>query len=153
MPMYIALRFVLYKRLKILKGPLKQLNKLYFSHISKRVARVEAVLEQHQTILHNDRDNTYLLTRDKQLRLDLVNLKSTEKMFYAQKLNCNFFKEFDRGTNFFHTLMSQKNKRNFISTIQCSNGFITTSVDEVGEVLLDFISSLWVLKRILSPLI
>jgi len=102
--------------------------------------------------LHNDKDNTYLLTRDKQLRLDLVNLKSTEKMFYAQKLKCNFFKEFDRGTNFFHTLMSQKNRRNFISTIQYSNGSITTFMDEVGEVLLDFISSLWVPKRILSPL-
>jgi hypothetical protein len=75
--------FVLCKGLKLLKGPLKQLNKLHFNHISKMVAKVESTLEQHQTILHNDRDNTHLLTCDKQFRVDIVNLKFAKKMLYA----------------------------------------------------------------------
>jgi len=37
--------YVLYKRLKLLKGPLKQLNKLHFGHISERVRRAEADLD------------------------------------------------------------------------------------------------------------
>jgi len=49
--------------------------------------------------------------------LKLINLKSVEKMFFAQKLKCNLFKESDRGTSFFHALMSQKNKRNHIPAI------------------------------------
>ena len=46
-----------------------------------------AALEQHLTILHNDRDNTHLLTRDKQLRLDLVNLKFAKKCSMLKNLN------------------------------------------------------------------
>jgi len=95
--------YVLYRRLKLLKAPLKQLNKLHFRHISERVHRAEADLEQHQDLLHNDKDNEHLLAQNKNLRLDLVNLKSAEKMFYSQKLKCNFFKDCDRGTSFFHT--------------------------------------------------
>jgi hypothetical protein len=80
---YCSPMFVLCKGLKLLKGPLKQLNKLHFNHISKMVAKVESTLEQHQTILHNDRDNTHLLTCDKQFRVDIVNLKFAKKMLYA----------------------------------------------------------------------
>jgi hypothetical protein len=39
--------FVLCKGLKLLKGLLKQLNKLHFSHISEMVAKAESTLEQH----------------------------------------------------------------------------------------------------------
>jgi hypothetical protein len=35
------------------------------------------------------------------MKLDLFNLKSAEKAFFAQKLKCNFFKESDIGTSFF----------------------------------------------------
>ena len=74
--------YVLYRRLKLFKGPLKQLNKLHFSHISERVRRVEADLEQHQSLLQDNKDNAQLLAQDNKLRLELVNLKSSEKMFY-----------------------------------------------------------------------
>jgi hypothetical protein len=98
--------FSLCKKLKFLKRPLKELNQLHFSHISERVARAEAALENHQTVLHDDRDNLQLLEHDKQLRLTLMNLKSVEKMFFSQKLKCHFFKDSDRGSSFFHALMN-----------------------------------------------
>lgn len=101
----------------MLKRPLKEHNKLHFSHIFERVVRAEETLEDHQTDIHADKDNLHLLECDKQLRLKLINLKSVEKMFFAQKLKCNLFKESDRGTSFFHALMSQKNKRNHIPAI------------------------------------
>ena len=53
--------FVLCRRLKLLKAPLKQLNKLHFSHISEKVCRAEADLEQHQSLLQNDKDNEQFL--------------------------------------------------------------------------------------------
>jgi len=64
-------------------APLKQLNKLHFGHISERVHRAKADLEQHQSLSHNDKDNEHLLARDNKLRLDLVDLKSAEKIFYT----------------------------------------------------------------------
>jgi hypothetical protein len=94
------------KSSQFLKRPLKELNQLHFSHISERVARDEAALENHQTVLHDDRDNLQLLEHDKQLRLTLMNLKSVEKMFFSQKLKCHFFKDSDRGSSFFHALMN-----------------------------------------------
>jgi hypothetical protein len=125
--------FILYKRLKLLKKHLRELNKLHYSHISERVARAEADLDRHQTLLQMDRDNNQLLTQDKLLRLTLINLKSTEKMFFSQKLKNTFFKESDKGTHFFHSLMNHTHKRNYISTIQRLDGMLTTSISEVGE--------------------
>eukprot|EP00258_Populus_trichocarpa_P025573 XP_024441592.1 uncharacterized protein LOC112324175 [Populus trichocarpa] len=97
------------------------------------VARAEADLDRHQTLLQMDRDNNQLLTQDKLLRLTLINLKSTEKMFFSQKLKNTFFKESDKGTHFFHSLMNHTHKRNYISTIQRLDGMLTTSISEVGE--------------------
>jgi hypothetical protein len=132
--------YVLCRRLKLLKAPLKQLNKLHFAHISDRVSRAEVDLKHHQSLLHNDKDNEHLLARDKRLRLDLVNLKSA--MFYSQKLKCNFFKDCDRGTRFFHTLMNHRHKKNFIPAIHRSDGSLTTSMTEMGDVFVSFYQQL-----------
>jgi mannosylglycoprotein endo-beta-mannosidase len=149
---YGSSMYILCWRLKLLKGPLKQLNKLHFSHISERVCRAEAALEQHQSLLQEDRDNVQLLTQDIKLRLELVNLKSSEKMFYSQKLKCNFFKDSDRGTSFFHALMNQKYKKNFIPAIHRADGSLTTSVSEVGDVFVSFFKQLLGTARATSPL-
>jgi len=89
--------FTLCKKLKILKRPLKELNKLHYSHISKRVARAKSDLDRHQSLLCQDRENVQLLLQDKQLRLKLMNLKSAEKMFFGQKLISIFLKDADKG--------------------------------------------------------
>ncbi|XP_073260715.1 uncharacterized protein [Populus alba] len=78
--------YVICRRLKLLKGLLKQLNKFHFGHILERVRRVEAELEQHQSLLQDYRDNVQLLAQYRKLRLEVVNLKSLEKMFHSQKL-------------------------------------------------------------------
>jgi hypothetical protein len=93
-----------------------------------------------------------LLAQDHKLRLELVNLKSLEKMFYSQKLKCNFFKDSDRGTSFFHALMNQKHKKNFIPAIHRSDGSLTTSASEVGDVFVSFFKQLLGTSRATSPL-
>ena len=64
-------------------------------------------------------------------------------MFFGQKLKCDFFKEKDRGTFFFHSVMSQKHNRNFILVIHRSNGLLTTSAGEVGAEFLSFFHNLY----------
>jgi hypothetical protein len=134
--------FVLCRKLKSLKSPLKILNKLHFSHILDRVARTEADLEYHQYLLDDSRDDISLLNKVNQLKLNLFNLKSTEKAFFTQKLKCNFFKDSDRGSSFFHALMSHKHMKSFILVIQHRNGAITTSVNEVGAEFVRFYQNL-----------
>ncbi|KAL9400754.1 hypothetical protein Peur_004603 [Populus x canadensis] len=144
--------YILCRRLKLLKRPLKQLNKLYFGHISERVHRIETELEHHQSLLHDHRDDAQLLAQDHELSLELVNLKSLEKVFYSQKLKCDFLKDSDRGTSFFHAWMNQKHKANFILAIHRSDGSLTTSASEVGEVFVNFFQQLLGTSRATSPL-
>jgi len=124
--------YTLCKKLKSLKGLLKELNKLHFSHISERVSRLETELDLHQIALHHNRGNSLLLEQDRLLRLKLLRLKSTENMFFSQKVKRNFLKESDKGSRFFHALMSQNHQRNFIPAIQCGHGNLSTSLEEVG---------------------
>nr|TKR97177.1 hypothetical protein D5086_0000215700 [Populus alba] len=86
-PMYILCR-----KLKLLKGPLKELNRLHFSHISERVSRLESQLDQLQTVFQQDRDNPLLLEQDKLLRSKLSSLKYAENQFFRQKIKCQFLK-------------------------------------------------------------
>ena len=144
--------FVLYRKLKSLKSPLKTLNKLHFSHISERVARAKVDLEYHQYLLHDSRDDISLLNRVNQLKLSLFNLKYAEKAFFTQKLKCNFFKDSDRGTSFFHALMSYKHRKSFIPAIQRSNGALTTFIDEVGAEFVHFYQNLLGSSTSTSPL-
>ena len=112
---------------------LKNLNKLHYSHISQRVTRAEEELASLQSLLHQDRDNIHLLSQDKHLRSQLLHLKSAEQSYYGQKLKFTFLKEADKGTRFFHALLSQKHRRNHIPAIQVPSGMYTSSVDEVHE--------------------
>ena len=133
--------FILCKRLKNLKGPLRELNKLHYSHISERVACAEAALDDHQTIFSINRDNAQLFAVDKLLRQELLHLKAAERQFFPQKLKCNFFKECDKDTSFFHALMSRKHWQNYIPAIHRNDGILTT-IDEVGAIFVNFYSHL-----------
>nr|TKS08441.1 hypothetical protein D5086_0000103220 [Populus alba] len=127
-PMYI-----LCCKLKLLKGPLKELNRLHFSHISERVSRLESQLDQLQSAFQQDRDNPLLFEQDKFLRSKLSSLKFAENQFFSQKIKCKFLKDSDKGSKFFHALIGQNHLRNFIPAIICSNGRITNSLKEVGD--------------------
>jgi hypothetical protein len=134
--------YILCKKLKHLKGGLRSLNNLHFSHISERVARAEKVLDDTQLLLQNDMDNGQLLALEKQLRLNLVNLKLAEKMFFSQKLKCAFFKECDKGSRFFHSLMNQGHRICHIPAIVRSDGMLTASAEEVGREFVSYFKEL-----------
>ena len=51
-------------------------------------------------------------------------------MFFSQKLKCAFLKNSDKGTRFFHSLMSQRHRRNHIPAILRSDSLPTTSVSK-----------------------
>jgi len=67
-------------------------------------------------------------------------------------LKCNFFKDSDRGSSFFHALMSHKHMKSFILVIQCSNEAITTSIDEIGDEFVHIYQNLLGTSSFTSPL-
>ena len=64
----------------------------------------------------------------------------------------HFFKDSDRGTSFFHALMSHRHRKSFISALQCSNGDLTTTIDEVGAEFIHFYQSLLGTSSAISPI-
>jgi hypothetical protein len=113
---------------------------------------MEADLEQLQHLLHDSRDDISLLNRVNALKINLLNLKSAEKAFFSQKLKCIFFKDSDRGTSFFHALMSHRYRKSFIPALQCSNGDLTTTIDKVGAEFVHFYQSLLGTSSAISPI-
>jgi len=63
-------------------------------------------------------------------------------MFFCQKLKCAFFKDCDKGTRFFHSLMSQRHRRRHIPAIVRSDGMLTSSAEEVGRVFVSYYKEL-----------
>nr|TKR90322.1 hypothetical protein D5086_0000234370 [Populus alba] len=151
-PMYGTSMYILCHKLKLLKGPLKELNRLHFSHISERVSRLESQLDQLQSAFQQDRDNSLLFEQDKLFRSKLSSLKFAENQFFRQKIKCKFLKDSDRGSKFFHALMGQNHRRNFIPAITCSNGRITNSLKEVGDVFVAYYQQLLGTSKSTIPL-
>nr|TKS00954.1 hypothetical protein D5086_0000177960 [Populus alba] len=75
--------YTLCRKLKLLKGPLKELNRLHFSHISERVSSLESHFDQIQSAFQHDRDNQSLFEQDKALRSKLSSLKFAEHQFFS----------------------------------------------------------------------
>ena len=134
--------YVLCKKLKYLKPHLKSLNQLHFSHISERVARVVSDLSRVQQQRHVNLECRHLLEQENQLRRELINLKSSEKMFFSQKLKYKFLEDSDKGSKFFHSLMNQRNRINFIAAIQNENGQLSSSLEEVGDIFVNYFHNL-----------
>ena len=63
-------------------------------------------------------------------------------MFFGQKLKCAFFKDCDKGTRFFRSLMSQGHMRHHIPVIIRSDGMLTFSAEEVGREFVSYYKEL-----------
>ncbi|KAJ6973799.1 hypothetical protein NC653_033969 [Populus alba x Populus x berolinensis] len=151
-PIYGTPMFILCRRLKLLKGHLKELNRLHYSHISERVMRLESELDLHQSLLQQDMDNQSLLAHDMILRSKLSSIKLAEKQFFSQKIKCNFLKHSDKGSKFFHALLGQNHQRNFIPAIMCNHGSLSTSLQEVDNEFVSFYQNLLGSSKTIVPL-
>ena len=97
-------------------------------------------------------DNQLLHAQDGLLRSKLSTLKFAEKQFYGQKIKCTFLQHSDRGSKFFHALMGQNHRRNFISAIMCNHGGLSTSLQQVGDEFIAYYQNLLGTTKITTPL-
>ena len=117
----------------MLKGDLKKLNAMHYSHISASAERASKALKDAQLHLSSHPDiaalNEALLGLRKEARL----LANAEQLFISQKVKCSYLKESDRCSKFFHSMVKRKAKRNHIASIYKEDGTPTCSVQEVEE--------------------
>lgn len=58
--------------------------------------------------------------------------------FYYQKAKCEYLKNSDKCTKFFHSMV----KRNFITTVHKGDGLCNFSLEEVADEFMQFYSDL-----------
>ncbi|CAN1289542.1 hypothetical protein LINPERPRIM_LOCUS20328 [Linum perenne] len=129
------------KKLQLLKGELKKLNRREYSDISKRVLEVERVMTHAQmNALHNPTSSAF---DDFVTATNIwTNLCSAEESFYRQKARVHWISEGDKNTGYFHKSMKARHARNFISTIKKNDGSLCTSVDQTSSEAIGFYKSL-----------
>ena len=135
-------QFTLCCKLKLVKRPLKQLNKLHFMHISRRAERETEALKEAQMKLHDDPINEGIQMQLDSLRREAWRLGEIERKFYFQKAKCQFLKATDKCTKFFHDLVKKNAHRNHVGTICREDGSFTTSQAQVAEEFVPYFSSL-----------
>jgi len=135
-------QFSLCKKLSLLKGDLKKLNLVHFSHITARADRASKALKDVQAQLatspHNSRLREVLPSMRKEARL----LADAERCFLAQKAKCSFLMDSDRCSKFFHSIVKRRNKKNFIAAVLKEDGSLTRSTQEVEDEFLRFYMNL-----------
>lgn len=87
----------------------------------------------------NNPSSNYLAERNNMLIKDIEELHTSEEIFWAQKARANWLQLGDKNIIFFQTQATIRRKRNFITTIQDSNGCLLTETQQViDQFILDF---------------
>ncbi|GFS29381.1 granulin repeat cysteine protease family protein [Actinidia rufa] len=134
--------FRICKKLKALKGPLKTLNKVHFSHISARAEAAEEELLQAQQKLHDNAANQQLQSEIPELRSKSLKLANAEMSFCSQLAKAKFLKNSDKGTKFFHNLIKSQCAKSHISSISLEDGTRSSSHLQVSEAFVKYYTEL-----------
>ncbi|GFZ11161.1 hypothetical protein Acr_22g0005590 [Actinidia rufa] len=134
--------FKLCRKLKVLKGPLKALNKMHFSHISARAAAAEEDLLQVQQQLHDNPTDSSLQIRVASLKKQSFRLAEADRSFCLQVAKAKHLKNCDKGTKFFHDLIKNNRAKSQIVALTKEDGSSTTSIQQVNSLFVQFYKNL-----------
>ncbi|VFQ94248.1 unnamed protein product [Cuscuta campestris] len=136
-------QFRLCRKLKLLKHPLKQLNKKEFGHISTRAENARSSYTEMMTRLMTDPQNSALIEQAASLRKEATFYSDAERSFFLQKVKCTFINEGDKCTKFFHAMMKKQKVLSSIPFIITSQGSTTTSSEAIVEEFIGHYSNIF----------
>ncbi|XP_010419047.1 PREDICTED: uncharacterized protein LOC104704705 [Camelina sativa] len=126
-------------KLRRIKGPLKALMKDNYSDIEKRVHEAYSELCHFQILALNDPSplnvQNELSAKDKWSRLCLA-----EESFFSQRSRLRWIGEGDSNTTFFHSVTMARNACNAVKVLLKPDGSLTSSLQEVHEIAVDYFS-------------
>ncbi|VFQ86115.1 unnamed protein product [Cuscuta campestris] len=136
-------QFRLCRKLKLLKQPLKQLNKKDFAHISSRAEEARKTYTDLMDKLYKDPDKLELLHLVATTRKKASFYSDAERSFFQQKVKCNFINEGDKCTKFFHAMVKKKSIMNSIPVLITSQGTTTTSLEAIVEEFIGYYNQIF----------
>lgn len=141
-PILGTYQYRLCMKLKSLKAPLRSLNKEEYSHLSSRVKAAQDDFCLAQNLLQNDPTSLTLRVQVKQARAKANLLLEAERSYFQHKFRTNHLVFADKGSKYFHSMLWKKKAKNTIDALTKSNGDLTTSQEEVSQLLIDYYTDL-----------
>ncbi|XP_074283217.1 uncharacterized protein LOC141607766 [Silene latifolia] len=114
--------FRMVKKLKALKGDLKNLNRSCFSDVESRASQANLYLETIQLQLANDHDRPDLINLELQALKEVNYWNKARDSFLQQKAKTQWLKDGDSNTAYFHSAIKSRCLRNKIVQIEDRKG-------------------------------
>jgi len=140
--------FVLNKKLKIVKGNLKDWNSSVFGNVHENVKQAELKLkmiqEQIQTLGHNDT----LMNEEKEAHKNFEDALNREEIFGQEKSILNWHLHGDKNTKFFHRTTKIKISTKLITTLQ-DGEHVLTEKSQIANHIVDYYRNLFCTNLVL----
>ncbi|XP_074306003.1 uncharacterized protein LOC141641231 [Silene latifolia] len=134
--------FQVVKKLKMLKYPLKQLNKEGFGDIINTTKVAHLLLKDIQKKLHQDPQNILLQNEERAAAISYKELSEARDMFLNQKAKVQWMKCNDENTQFFHSSIKARRALNKILTIKDQNGVLCSDNKSIENAFLTYYKDL-----------
>ncbi|XP_074289109.1 uncharacterized protein LOC141614248 [Silene latifolia] len=135
-------RMLVAKKLKMLKGPLKKLNKEGFGDILNTAEVARLVLEVKQSRLHLDPHNLLLQLEERAVAHSFKELQDATMSFLGQKAKVIWMTCNDENTHYFHSSIRARRARNKVLSILDMNGHQCSDNDTIEMAFLDYYQKL-----------
>ncbi|XP_074298892.1 uncharacterized protein LOC141629862 [Silene latifolia] len=144
--------FQIVQKLRMLKNPLKALNRDLFGDVENNCMRALKYLEYIQTQLRSDPTNSDLITTELVALKEYQELQTACNSFLVQKSKAVWLTDGDSNTKMFHSYMKSRHARNKVLQITDVEGHCCTEPDDIQQAFLTFYQQLLGESATLKPI-
>ncbi|XP_074298275.1 uncharacterized protein LOC141629118 [Silene latifolia] len=134
--------FQIVQKLRMLKNPLKALNRDLFSDVENNCMRDWKYLEYIQTQLRSDPTNSDLIATELVALKEYQELQTACNSFLVQKSKAIWLTDGDSNTKMFHSYMKSIHARNKVLQITDVEGHCCNEPDDIQQAFLTFYQQL-----------
>ena len=134
--------FPLHKKLKLIKGPIREWNKNNFGHIESKISSYQIALSTLEKEAQSRVLEDHEWIRMDALRSQLWLWMARKMRYWRQLSRSKIIKEGDRNTKFFHLKASMRRQRNMIDKIQYE-GKESSDIGEIRKLIIAYFKDLY----------
>ncbi|KAL9239162.1 hypothetical protein vseg_013509 [Gypsophila vaccaria] len=132
-PMYGLTVFQVIKKLKLLKQPLRQINRGQFADIETMALKALANLQEKETLLQSSPADRVLIQEETEAAAQYEMLAKARNIFLAQKATSQWVKEGDDKTSFFHCCIKARRRQNKVMEILDMEGVLYDTTKQINQ--------------------
>ncbi|KAL9236155.1 hypothetical protein vseg_010856 [Gypsophila vaccaria] len=126
------------KKLKLLKQPLRQLNRGQFADIEVLAQKALNTLLDKQILLQITPDDRILIQEELEAATQFDKLSKAKTSFLAQKAKTQWVKEGDSNTSYFHCCVKARRRHNRVLEILDMKGDLCITSEQINKAFEDY---------------